>query len=513
MLPNEGGKPLSLGALKRGGTMKVKNKTLFVLLVCLVLILSACKGSDNSSVGGPGGSTSPSGGPVSTTIGGGEDASSNFFYFSYDDSASTAGVELVKYQLNHDILPPASLGRPWEFLNYETFDTSNSAPTGTFRVSLGLLQRPGEAAETAEYRLGVSVSSPEITRADRQNVVLTLIVDVSGSMGWLTTQVDDTALTKLEVVKYGLNQLAASLKDGDVLNLVTFTTSAAIVLQNVPYSQIATLFIPAVNALTPQASTNLNDGIQKGYQAAFNTFDQAKLNRVVIITDAYANQGEVNSTAIAQNTRINEAEGIYFSGIGMGADFNEAFLNELTEAGKGGYFAVITNHDAKKAFQDRFISLVSVAARHVQFRLDYPKSLTHITTASEESSTVQTAVKPTDFSFNTSQYFYEVFTGLTQTDLSQTFTLTITYTDPGTLQPTTETVTKTLGELLGHEENNIRDAEIIFLFAELLGERTTWDDVNAIVSNFYQGYSSPLFVEYTGLLNKYHTLKGTSSPQ
>ena len=69
-------------------------------------------------------------------------------------------------------------------------------------------------------------------------------------------------------------------------------------------------------------------------------------------------------------------------------------------------------------------------------------------------------------------------------------------------------VTKTLGELLGHEENNIRYAETIFLFAELLGERTTWDNVNAILSNYYQGYSSPLFVEYTGLLNKYHTLKG-----
>lgn len=504
--------PFKMAELNEGGTMKFRN-TLFVMLVCIMSILSACGGDRNSSGGHLGGSIHPPGRLTDTTTGGGEDASSNFFYFSYDDSASTAGVELVKYRLNHDILPPASLGRPWEFLNYESFDTTSSAPTGTFRVSLGLLQRPGEAAGTSEYRLGVSVSSHEITKADRQNVVLTLIVDVSGSMCEMTTQVDDTVSTKLDVVKYGLTQLASSLKDGDALNLVTFTTSAAIVLQNVPYSQIATSFIPAVNALTPQSLTNLNDGIQKGYQAALNTFDQTKLNRVVIITDAYANQGEVNSTLIAQNTRINEAEGIYFSGIGMGADFNETFLNELTEAGKGGYFAVITKHDAKKAFQDRFISLVSVAARHVRFRLDYPKSLKHITTASEESSTDQTNVTPTNFSFNTSQYFYEVFTGITQTDLSQTFTLTITYNDPSTFQQTTETVTKTLGELLGHEENNIRDAETIFLFAELLGERTTWDNVNAILNNYYQGYSSPLFAEYTGLLNKYHTLKGASSSQ
>ena len=51
---------------------------------------------------------------TSTTI----DASHNFFYFSYDDSASTASIELVKYKLNNSTKPSSDLGRPWEFLNY-----------------------------------------------------------------------------------------------------------------------------------------------------------------------------------------------------------------------------------------------------------------------------------------------------------------------------------------------------------------------------------------------------------
>ena len=55
----------------------------------------------------------------------GEDVGSseeNFFYFSYDDSASTSGVELVKYYLKNGQKPDSSWGRSYEFLNYEEFD-------------------------------------------------------------------------------------------------------------------------------------------------------------------------------------------------------------------------------------------------------------------------------------------------------------------------------------------------------------------------------------------------------
>jgi len=52
-------------------------------------------------------------------------------------------------------------------------------------------------------------------------------------------------------------------------------------------------------------TTNLNDGIEKGYDIALDTFDSSKMNRLVLITDAYANTGEIDSTIISQNTRIN----------------------------------------------------------------------------------------------------------------------------------------------------------------------------------------------------------------
>jgi len=62
----------------------------------------------------------------------------NFFYFSYDDSASTAGVEQTKFALerSNPTLPNPSWVRPWEFLNYETFTPQKLTNLGTFQVAM-----------------------------------------------------------------------------------------------------------------------------------------------------------------------------------------------------------------------------------------------------------------------------------------------------------------------------------------------------------------------------------------
>lgn len=65
-------------------------------------------------------------------------ADSDFFYFSYDDSASTAGVALSKEVLKLQQLPDPSLLRPWEFLNAAHFEHEAQVSLGLFKVSMGI---------------------------------------------------------------------------------------------------------------------------------------------------------------------------------------------------------------------------------------------------------------------------------------------------------------------------------------------------------------------------------------
>lgn len=451
-----------------------------------------------------------------------------FFYLSYDDSASTVGVELTKNALKYGTFPQQSWARVYEFLNFEKFDKTNQEKIGLFNVSMGLWKHKNIKNYDSIsldcnkidcinynvknlYELGVHVSSPTLDKETRKNAVITLVLDVSGSMEERSELADDSGVapTKLEIMKYGLESLVNSLKPGDIVNIIQFSSRAEVVLEGYSYNPPNTVYLDKIRNLEAISSTNLNAGIDLGYKIASSYYDASKINRVILVTDAYANTGVVDPAKISQYTKINNNEGIYFSGLGVGQNFNEAFLNQLTEAGKGTYFLIATRTEAKRAFQDRFIAMLNVAARDVHFRIDYPPFLKHFQTAAEQVSTVKSEVLPTNFSYNTSQFFLEGFEELSQEGLmDQTFKLTIEYKDPDTGEKIVEVYEKKVSDILGQNIANIKDAYTIQLLTKLIKGEITKTEVQLEVSNNLSGHSSKLFDEYINLINKFIQLKG-----
>jgi len=501
----------------------MKNKYLSFIVVILILMLSGCGGSSSSSSSG-----GFSSGVVSTSlvtsdlIAANDNADSknagcpaeSCFYFSYDDSASTASVELVKYYLKNGLQPDRAWGRPFEFLNFEKFDRSSQQDIGLFNVAMGIWTHPDLSnATTTLYELGVHVSAPQITKEERPNLVLTLLIDVSGSMEDpyipFTLDKESAIRTRLDVVKYGLSQLCNfSLKEGDIINIVQFSsdsTASDVLLEGWNYSNADNKCLGVGSSLRTIGSTNLNAGIERAYLVANRTFKADHTNRVVILTDAYANTGEVDPAKVSQPTRINNQEGIYFSGLGIGSGFNEAFLNQLTDAGKGAYFAAITPLDIEKAFLGRFIALLNVAAKDTLFRLDFPKNLTHITTAAEQISTDPNKVQSTNFSYNTSQFFLEGFK-LGETAISdETIKLTIQYKDKDGVGMT-ETIEAQILDLI-QKEGQIKDAFIITFLADLVSKKQTCATFDTAKTTILKGYTSPIAEVYYDLIAKFCALK------
>jgi Ca-activated chloride channel family protein len=437
----------------------------------------------------------------------------DFFYFSYDDSASTAGVELTKYALNNGFATNTAWARPWEFMNYESFVRQNQTSTGLFKVSMGLWQHGASATQESGnlYDLGVHVSAPELDPRERPNLVLTLVVDVSGSMNEPGPVVNQggSAPSLLALAKIGLESLAGSLKAGDVVHLVTFSDQAKVLLDNFTYRGDSSAYLKVVRNLKTEGSTNLNAGISSAYALAQKSYQPGKLNRVLMLTDAFANMGEVDPAQISQQTRINNAEGIYFSGLGFGQNFNEAFLNQLTEAGRGAYFSVITRKDAERAFQERFMALMTVAARDVRFRLDYPAALKHTQSAAEEVSKDASKVQPTNFSYNTSQYFWERFQGGDESLLDQNLKLTIEYTDPSSGERKQEVYERQVADLLGKDLNNIKDARMITLLTALIKKEVTPAQAQAELAGDLGDHASALATEYRKLIEAWLKLNPT----
>lgn len=428
------------------------------------------------------------------------------FYFSYDESESTASRDLSLDAIFSGDYPSEDWGRPYEFLNAEHFGHFNAQTVGPFAVSMGLHTSNngaipvGPQYEGDLHTFGISLSGPELSKEDRRNVVLTLLVDVSGSMDvsyggyrYVAPQ------SLLDVAQHAMFKLLPSLKEGDVVNLVTFDTSAETVLVGWQYEDGNCGLVDAVSGLYTRGSTNLNQGIEYAYQAAQETYDPDKANRVIILTDAYANTGEINPQTIADLTVINGLEGIHFSGIGIGDSFNDRFLNELTDIGKGTYSAMITPNDAERIMSSNFTRFVDYAVENVRFKLNYPQSLDQLESAAEDISTEASEVSKVNFSYNSDQFFLESFKGTVAAEDQVTFTV---YYDDANGEAQEASLDFSVSEISGQGQDALMSAVMVAKLAQLIGGEISCSEL--INSDFYlSNIETDIFETYISAAENY----------
>ncbi|MGE3726333.1 MAG: VWA domain-containing protein [Candidatus Sericytochromatia bacterium] len=413
------------------------------------------------------------------------------FYFSYDDSASTAGVELAKQALQANQVPKPEWARPWEFLNYENFDHVQQTSTGLFQVSMGMTRRAHLNHPLLDtYELGVHVTAPYRCKTTRKNLVLTVVADVSNSMTEYAPLADEPGKappSRLDLLKAGLQQMLDQLKPGDVINLVTFAAKPFKEIEGLKVGTDLNPYLQIVKKLEPMGNTNLQAALEEGYRVAEKYRDVSKNNRLLFITDALPTEGSKDLAALKDLAARRNQQGLYLSAIGLGYEHNQSLLNALTEAGRGAYYSVVSKTDMKEAMTDRFIPLVDLAARNVRFKLEYPGQLYHGESAAEQVSQDPSKVQPTNFSFNTSQYFWEQFkANKVENLLDQKIKLEIRYSDVESRAAKTETYEKSLRELIGQDTANIQAAHLVYLFSALAKGTVSGAEVQAELNGPFQ---------------------------
>lgn len=405
------------------------------------------------------------------------------FYFSYDDSASTASVELFKHAMSNNQLPNPAWSKTWEFLNYEHFDHLEQESLGLFKASMGLWKYPHlQNPYLDTYEVGIHLSAPYKCKATRQQMVLTVLMDISTSMQDPSSQFSQDGSpipSKQTLAMEGLKAMASQLKAGDKVNLILFNNKAKTVLESFQVGQDAeTLFSQALDAIKLQGGTNLQEALEAAYSMAEKHYDTRKMNRILFITDAQATEGNVDMGLVRAASATDNGRPIYLSGLGMGFGHDTERMNRITEEGHGAYYSINTLTDMQEAMGDRFIPLMDVIARNVRFQIEFPGFMRHNKSASEELSANPSQVQPTNFSANTSQYFWEQFLS-NKTDFTgnEKVVLTITYEDPRSRQQKTERLEKSLAEILDKDLQNIKAAHMVSLTTALVRREVSAADV------------------------------------
>ena len=297
----------------------------------------------------------------------------NAFELSQIDHLSTFAVDvdtasyaLARRYLADGHLPEKAQIRTEEFVNYFTPDLA--PPTeGDFAIHTELAPSLFGGRED-RWMLRVGVRGREIPREERKPLVLTFVVDTSGSMK------EDA---RLELVKHSLRLLVSQLDERDRIGVVAFSNDARLILPLTSASERG-LIESALHPLSPKGSTNAEGGLRMGYELALAALDAEAINRVVFLSDGVANVGQTDQERILADVRQHREAGIYLNTIGVGMDnHNDVFLEQLANKGDGVCDYVDTEAAVRRAIVDRFTGAFQPIASDVKIQVDFDSTQVH----------------------------------------------------------------------------------------------------------------------------------------
>jgi Ca-activated chloride channel family protein len=383
-------------------------------------------------------------------------------YLSNDDTMSLASAQRLLWAAQQGARVTPDQVRPHELLNYFSFETRAPARGELFGVTGSAAQLDGDSLTLA---FAVEGAHPE-----RQPLDLTLVLDRSGSM---------SAEGRMAYLQRGLHQLQGQLRRGDRLNLVLFDHESCTPVEGYVHGRDdAGTLTAVIDALQPRGSTDLDLGLRDGYALANRwATGKGRNERVLLISDALLNTGDVNPNTVSEIGRAYDQRGVRLSAVGVGRDFNDKVLDMLTEKGKGAYVYLGSEAVVDRIFGTGFDSLVQTIAHDVHFSVDLPDSLAMERFYGEEASTNKADVQPIHYYAGTKQLFLQdvhVRDGRVRPDDVVTFH--VEYTDAVTGKARTQSWASSVGSLMAADDHNLVKGRALMAWSDLQLARATGED-------------------------------------
>lgn len=189
------------------------------------------------------------------------------------------------------------------------------------------------------------------------------LVDVSGSM---------SSANKLPLLKAGLTEFVKTLKDDDVVSIVTYAGHVGVALEPTSDKQ---KILNALNNLSSGGSTNGMGGVQKAYELAEANLDTTKNNRIILCTDGDFNVGISSTSELEAYISEKRGCGIYLTALGFGmGNYRNDILESLADRGDGNHFYINSLDESRKVLVEQVGNLLNIA-RDVKLDVEFDSTM------------------------------------------------------------------------------------------------------------------------------------------
>jgi Ca-activated chloride channel family protein len=257
----------------------------------------------------------------------------------------------LSVQKAYDILSTSESRKDYD--NSLPGETSNSLVTLNARFSRSTLARVNEPQLIYALLEVIAVPGADTTTIPPLNICL--VLDRSTSMKGL----------RLDTLKSTARELVRQLRSQDYLSIIAFSDLAEVLVPATRGSDYGKIEA-RISLLQSGGSTEIYKGLKAGYFEVSRNLSPSYINHMILITDGRTYGDEAACLELANQART---KGVTISGLGIGTEWNDDFLDEIASKTGGSSQYVTSAEDIRHFLEEKFIGLGKVFAESLQ--LDY----------------------------------------------------------------------------------------------------------------------------------------------
>lgn len=268
----------------------------------------------------------------------------------------------------------ASMDSAYQQILYAYEVLSDPQRRGIYDSLIGDANQPGLKIEIQASRTQLHVSNteqllylfvdvrPALTNDKTHRPLnLALVIDRSTSMQG----------ARLDCVRTAVELIVDKLAPDDIISIVTFSDRAEVIF---PAGQIENknVLLASVRNIRASGGTEIYQGLSAGMKQITKNPLTGHTNHLILLTDGHTYGDANNCLQLAQTAAT---QGVGFSAFGIGAEWNDQFLDKLV-APSGGQSAFVEYPTQVIEFLDKRISgLGTIYARNIQLFKELPKGI------------------------------------------------------------------------------------------------------------------------------------------
>ncbi len=226
----------------------------------------------------------------------------------------------------------------------------------TEAMPAGLVTRPSDQLFVG---LGFA-SNVDAATWTRDPLNLVAVVDKSGSMSG----------EPLSLVRDSLRQIVSQMKSNDRISIILYGDRSHVHLSPTTLAGNREAVLSAIAAIESAGSTNMEEGLQVGYDTAFADAPAFKGNtRMMLFTDEQPNVGRTDAASFMGMAEAASKRGIGLTTIGVGVQFNGSLANKVSSVRGGNLFFIANKQEVASVFHKQLDMMVSEVAHDVKMTL------------------------------------------------------------------------------------------------------------------------------------------------